>query len=599
VQSFAVALGVYADTASLGFDSTAQGFGFISVPGGGGSATFKVGNNGAAFGVANGSTITVTQALQAANANFTPATGLFYFGSQTQTSALNNVVDGINSVGDIPGSSSSVGGGGSTVTTLTDSATVSGGVNPTGTMVFYLMAPGATASTPLTSAVYTDTVSVTGDGTYTTSQGTSTGSAVPTQTGTYQWVVVFTSANSTNTNATSPFGSEPWTVGSASPTINTIDGGSVVLGTGAKLTDTAQLADGASPTGTITFYLFAPGVTPNATDSNNVYSDVVAVNGNANYSTATGTTPGGYLPTVTGTFQWVAVYSGDHNNAMVSSAFGDEPETVSTSTPVGAGGFATIGFWHNQNGQAVINSFNGGSTQTLLGNWLATNFPHLFGATNPYISATLASLPGHPTTLAGLTNAQIATVYENLWTPSGVTKNTYVQAFAVALGMYADTGTLGYNTTAAKYGFKQISGGGGSLTYNVGSNGAAFGVANNSTLTVSQLLQIVDGNFNPSTGNFYGGDQTKTSDANNVLNGINTTGDITNATGAPANPAAPGQTVYNPSQVLGAYGTGGLGLDGTGQTIAIVEAYDTPTIFQTVDTFDNYFGLTAGGPTLY
>ena len=42
-----------------------------------------------------------------------------------------------------------------------------------------------------------------------------------------------------------------------------------------------------------------------------------------------------------------------------------------------------------------------------------------------------------------------------------------------------------------------------------------------------------------------------------------------------------------------------LSLDGTGQTIAIVDAYDDPSIFQALDAFDAQFGLTASGPTLY
>ncbi len=191
-----------------------------------------------------------------------------------------------------------------------------------------------------------------------------------------------------------------------------------------------------------------------------------------------------------------------------------------TNTPVTAGEFATIGFWHNQNGQAVIDSFNGSSSSTALGNWLATNWPNLFGASNPYTG----------TSLAGLTNAQIASVYANLWTPSGVTKNTYVQAFAVALGMYADTSTLGFDSTAQQFGFKPVSGGGGNATFNVGSNGAAFGVANNTTLSVSQILTDVDASFNAALGTFFNGNQnqqTLTSDLNNVLNGINTTGDVT------------------------------------------------------------------------
>ena len=40
-------------------------------------------------------------------------------------------------------------------------------------------------------------------------------------------------------------------------------------------------------------------------------------------------------------------------------------------------------------------------------------------------------------------------------------------------------------------------------------------------------------------------------------------------------------------------------LDGTGQTIAIVEAYDDPDIFQAVDDYDTQFSLTDSGPSLY
>src|SRR5439155_8915534 len=86
-------------------------------------------------------------------------------------------------------------------------------------------------------------------------------------------------------------------------------------------------------TGTITFYLFAPGVTPNGTNSNNVYSDVVTVNGDGLYDTSMGTNPGGYLPTTVGTYQWVAVYGGDTNNTTVTSPFGDEPESVGSQQP--------------------------------------------------------------------------------------------------------------------------------------------------------------------------------------------------------------------------------------------------------------------------
>ncbi len=64
--------------------------------------------------------------------------------------------------------------------------------------------------------------------------------------------------------------------------------------------------------------------------------------------------------------------------------------------------------------------------------------------------------------------------------------------------------------------------------------------------------------------------------------------------------AAPTGTVaYTPAQIRDAYGISNLSLDGTGQTIAIVDAYDDPDIYQALDTFDTQFGLTAISPSLY
>jgi subtilase family serine protease len=63
--------------------------------------------------------------------------------------------------------------------------------------------------------------------------------------------------------------------------------------------------------------------------------------------------------------------------------------------------------------------------------------------------------------------------------------------------------------------------------------------------------------------------------------------------------APAGAIAYTPEQIRSAYGMGALTLDGTGQTIAIVDAYDDPSIFPALDSFDNQFGLTASGPTLY
>src|SRR5205814_2178029 len=127
------------------------------------------------------------------------------------------------------------------------------------------------------------------------------------------WSAVY-SGDGNNQGAADKIGRASCRDREAGPAINTVAGGTVVIGGGAKLSDTANLTGGFNPTGTVTFYLFAPGVTPNATYSNNVYTDVVTVSGNGSYDTSTGTKTGGYTPTATGTYLWSAVYSGDGNN---------------------------------------------------------------------------------------------------------------------------------------------------------------------------------------------------------------------------------------------------------------------------------------------
>ena len=389
-------------------------------------------------------------------------------------------------------------------TALTDSATLSGGDPPGGTITFILTAPDHSVAS-------TQSVAVAGAGNY------SPAPVAATQVVSYTWSASY-AGNALNNAANDQGGSaEQVTTVLATPTIATTQLPATAVG-GGTISDKATVTGGYSPTGTVTFNLYnnAGGTgTPLFTDTETL------AGGSA--------TSKGFVTTAAGTDYWVASYNGDANNSPVTADANAEPVTVSAGTPVGAGQFATIGFWHNSNGQAVITNLNGSSTSTALGNWLATNFPNLFGSPNPYTAATLTQL--HANSFAGLTNAQIATVYSNLWTPSGVAKNTYVQAFAVALGMYSRTSSLGgaslvADGLAAKYGFKVTTGGRAGATYAIGSNGAAFPGLTGSPSTI-QLLKAVDANFSPATGNFYGGDQSKTSDANNVLNGINTTGDIT------------------------------------------------------------------------
>ena len=148
---------------------------------------------------------------------------------------------------------------------LSDSAALSGGNNPQGTITFYLMAPGSTSTTPLDSAVYTATVPVNGDGTYDISQATSTtGSTAASVIGTYQWVVVYSgdTNNPANPMLTSSFGSEPETVFGGLPVINitkTADQSSITAGSPIGFTVTITNTGTSAATGLVLNDPLPPG----------------------------------------------------------------------------------------------------------------------------------------------------------------------------------------------------------------------------------------------------------------------------------------------------------------------------------------------------
>lgn len=172
------------------------------------------------------------------------------------------------------------------------------------------------------------------------------------------------------------------------------------------------------------------------------------------------------------------------------------------TTTLGKGDTATIGFWHNKNGQAVINS---ASNSPALGNWLGSNFPCTLGS------------------LSGKSDSQVAAAFlTDFGNVGGLQGNDTAQFFAAALACYFTSTSLGGNPTPVKFGFHQSPGGTGSHTFNVGSNGAAFGVPNNTNLTVLQILQYIDQNECPLSND----SNTILGDINNVLNGINQGGDI-------------------------------------------------------------------------
>lgn len=117
-------------------------------------------------------------------------------------------------------------------------------------------------------------------------------------------------------------GTNAITVNPVSPSISTIpsQGGPV----GTVLNDTATLSGGVNPTGNVTFKLYSPSDVTCSSTPVYTYTDSAAP-----YAT----TPG-FTSTETGTYRWVAEYSGDASNNPVTSGCQEEQVTVNKLTPV-------------------------------------------------------------------------------------------------------------------------------------------------------------------------------------------------------------------------------------------------------------------------
>jgi hypothetical protein len=207
--------------------------------------------------------------------------------------------------------------------TLTDSATISDGLDPTGTITLTLAGPGG-------STVDTETIAVHGDGTY----ATPTGFKLPTTgtvAGTYTWSAAYNGDANNNrvTEVGSATNQEQTVVAPAAPTlVATASPKTVTLGADPTLIDTATLSGGFHPTGTITFTLAGPG-------GSKVDTETVTLNGNGTYPTPTGF----ILPTtgaVAGTYSWTAHYSGDANNNPANENPSGERTVVLTAAPAAA-----------------------------------------------------------------------------------------------------------------------------------------------------------------------------------------------------------------------------------------------------------------------
>ncbi len=210
-------------------------------------------------------------------------------------------------------------------------------------------------------------------------------------------------------------------------------------------------------------------------------------------------------PTTAGTFNFTAKVTGANSAACGASASATVSCSIKICPPANTlvtGDTATIGYWQGPNGQALIKSLNGGPSSTQLGNWLASNFPYLFGA---YAGAD---------NLSGKSNTQVAAKFVQLFNVTGA--KTKAQIMASALAVYVTNSTLAGNTATAS-GFNVSTTGTGAKLYNVGAYGAPVGLVNYQSYSVMTLLK--QANLRTKLGNF------SSNAFNSIFDGINIKGD--------------------------------------------------------------------------
>jgi hypothetical protein len=194
---------------------------------------------------------------------------------------------------------------------ISDTATLSGGSSPTGTITFNLFGPNDSMCSGLT--IFTNTVTVNGNGMY------ASGNFTPGTAGTYYWIASYSGdANNNGKSGSCGDSGESVTVAKATPSISTLASPNTTH-QGASVTDTATVSGGHNPTGTVTFQLFGPN--DSTCGGMPVFTSTKTLSGGS-------ATSDSFVPATAGTYRWIATYNGDVNNNSVAGSCNAANESV-------------------------------------------------------------------------------------------------------------------------------------------------------------------------------------------------------------------------------------------------------------------------------
>ncbi|MFN3258175.1 MAG: LPXTG cell wall anchor domain-containing protein [Ilumatobacter sp.] len=202
---------------------------------------------------------------------------------------------------------------------VTDTALVTGRVNPDATAGVRFRLYGPDDATCSGTPVFDETVQISSAGNQVTSPP-----YTPMSVGTYRWIASYLGdSNNSPVSGACNDANESVVVAPGQPTLTTQASPAMRLGEG-QLTDTANVTGRINPQpgATISFALYGP-------DDDDCSGTPIFTSNNVSQPVADGpVVSGGYTPTAPGVYRWIASYSGDVNNLAAEGECNDPGEST-------------------------------------------------------------------------------------------------------------------------------------------------------------------------------------------------------------------------------------------------------------------------------